>query len=306
MLKTELLAAFIRQRKQLGQPDLILNPDAYSSLLLMRVSQGEMDASSQRNAAAVSTNTHTNNSQQLKAPSTPPKKAAPSIKSKLASLRPVESLVPPSIRKNEPSATNISVPGAPPVSKRDGLKKLFLAGCTACHLSSSRTKWVFGAGNADAPVMVIGEAPGAEEDAQGLPFVGAAGQLLTSMLSAIKLDRSKNVFITNVLKCRPPQNRSPESAEIQVCLPILKKQIDIIQPRAILLLGRIAAHALMGTTESISSLRSKIHDYQGIPVMVIYHPAALLRNAQYKRPAWEDLQKFQALLEKLRVYEVLQ
>ena len=148
--------------------------------------------------------------------------------------------------------------------------------------------------------MVIGEAPGAEEDEQGLPFVGAAGQLLTNMLAAINLNRNKDIFITNVLKCRPPANRSPESAEIQLCTPLLCRQIEIIKPRAILLLGRIAAHAVLGISESIAKLRSKVHDYNGIPAMVIYHPAALLRNAQYKRPAG-DLRNF-SIIGKSRVY----
>lgn len=150
--------------------------------------------------------------------------------------------------------------------------------------------------------MIIGEAPGQEEDEQGLPFVGAAGKLLTTMLQAIGLDRANDTFITNVIKCRPPDNRNPESAEIITCIPLLKQQIDIIRPKAILLLGRIAAHAVLERTDSIAKLRTRVFDYTGIPCMVIYHPAALLRNAEYKRPAWEDLQQFQKLLASLGVY----
>lgn len=222
-----------------------------------------------------------------------------SIHSRLSSLRPLHTIVP---AKVNPIEQQQAEPAETVKSRREALKDLYSSGCSLCHLAATRNKWVFGAGNAEASVMVIGEAPGVEEDAQGLPFVGAAGQLLTNMLAAIKLDRNKDLFITNVLKCRPPGNRNPESAEIQLCTPLLTRQIDIIKPRAILLLGRIAAHAVLGISESIAILRSKVHDYRGIPAMVIYHPAALLRNAQYKRPAWEDLQKFQALLENLGIY----
>jgi DNA polymerase len=186
--------------------------------------------------------------------------------------------------------------------KREALKVLYRNGCTQCHLAQTRKNFIFGAGNAEAPVMVIGEAPGRDEDEQGLPFVGAAGQLLTSMLAAIKLDRNNDVFITNILKCRPPGNRNPESTEIITCLPLLRKQIEIIAPAALLLLGRIAAHTLLDINDSIVKMRGKVFSYQGISTMVIYHPAALLRNAHYKRPAWEDLQQFQQLLASSGIY----
>ena len=150
--------------------------------------------------------------------------------------------------------------------------------------------------------MIIGEAPGHEEDEQGLPFVGAAGKLLTTMLSAITIDRTTDVFITNVLKCRPPENRTPGTSEIITCLPMLKQQIDIMQPKAILLLGRIAAHALLDISDSIAKMRLQVFDYNGISTMVTYHPAALLRNTDYKRPAWEDLQRFRDLLSTAGVY----
>jgi DNA polymerase len=162
---------------------------------------------------------------------------------------------------------------------------------------------VFGTGNPEALFMVIGEAPGEEEDLQGQPFVGAAGALLTKMLSAIDIDRKKHVFIANILKCRPPQNRNPETAEVQACSGILSRQIEIIAPKVILLLGRIAAHALLDTTDSISKMRSSTHEYKGIPVFVTYHPAALLRNDSYRRPAWEDLQKLQKILKDVGVYD---
>jgi uracil-DNA glycosylase family 4 len=144
--------------------------------------------------------------------------------------------------------------------------------------------------------MIVGEAPGAEEDAQGLPFVGAAGQLLTTLLSAIGLDRRKDTFITNILKCRPPENRTPESAEIAACLPLLYRQIDVMAPRMLLLLGRIAAHALLDKPDSIAKLRGPIHSFKGIPTLVTYHPAAILRNPEYQGPAEEDFRRAAKLL----------
>ncbi len=189
--------------------------------------------------------------------------------------------------------------------KRHALKELFfsLQDCTKCNISKVRRKMVFGGGNAGASVMVIGEAPGEDEDNQGLPFVGLAGRLLTKMLGAIDLDRGKDTFITNILKCRPPGNRNPEDSEILACMPIVEKQIEIIAPKALLLLGRIAAHELLKTKESIARLRSQLHTYKEIPAVVTYHPAALLRNQQYKKPAWEDLQKLRKILTDMGVYE---
>ncbi len=231
--------------------------------------------------------------------------AASDLKSRLSSLRPVGQLMAAMPIQRPAEAIPAGAPeGNVPdtTDKRAALKELLVAGCTQCHLAQGRTKFVFGSGSAGAPVMVIGEAPGQEEDEQGLPFVGAAGKLLTTMLAAIGLDRSTDVFITNVLKCRPPENRNPETTETLACLPLLRRQIEIIRPKALLLLGRIAAHSLLNITDSIAKMRSKVLDYQGIPVMVIYHPAALLRTAEYKRPAWEDLQQFRKLLSTIGVY----
>lgn len=182
--------------------------------------------------------------------------------------------------------------------KRAALVELFyeVKNCKGCSLGATRKKLVFGSGNAGAELMVIGEAPGYDEDMKGLPFVGKAGALLTKMMGAINLDREKDIFITNVMKCRPPENRDPNSSETLACMPILKRQISIVKPKAILILGRVAAKELLGEANSISQLRKSLHDYNGIPTIVTYHPAALLRNEQYKRPAWEDLQKLSRLL----------
>lgn len=160
--------------------------------------------------------------------------------------------------------------------------------CQKCGLAQTRTSVVFGSGRIDADLMFIGEAPGSEEDRQGLPFVGPAGQLLTRMIEAMGLTR-EDVYIANIIKCRPPNNRDPKSDEIAACQPYLLQQIDLIAPVVICTLGRFAAQTLLQTPESMGRLRGEIFDYQGAKLVPTYHPAALLRNAHWKRPTWEDL-----------------
>ena len=171
--------------------------------------------------------------------------------------------------------------------------------CQKCSLGSTRTNFVYGVGNPETDIVMIGEAPGADEDAQGEPFVGRAGQLLNKILEAIKLKREE-VYICNILKCRPPNNRDPEPAEMKTCLPYLLKQLQLIKPKIILSLGRIAAQELLNTKETLASLRERVHDFHGTPFMVTFHPAALLRNPNWKRPAWEDMQKFRKLYDELK------
>lgn len=171
-----------------------------------------------------------------------------------------------------------------------------ICNCLECPLGSTRTSFVFGSGDPNADVMVIGEAPGADEDATGEPFVGRAGKLLTKILEAIDLPREK-VFICNILKCRPPNNRKPSTAETDTCEPYLWKQIELVKPKYILALGLTAANTLLRTKSSMKDLRGDMHDYQGIPTIVTYHPAALLRNPNWKKDTWEDVQKLQTLLE---------
>ena len=164
-----------------------------------------------------------------------------------------------------------------------------VAHCAACKLSATRTQGVLGVGDRNADWLIIGEAPGAEEDAQGEPFVGQAGKLLDAMLAAIGLQRGDNVYITNVLKSRPPGNRNPEPDEVAACRPYLLAQIELIQPKLILALGRFAAQSLLGTDEAIARLRGRVHQFQHVPLVVTYHPAYLLRNLPDKARAWEDL-----------------
>lgn len=161
--------------------------------------------------------------------------------------------------------------------------------CTACGLHKTRTQTVFGVGDENADWMLIGEAPGAEEDRQGEPFVGQAGRLLDSMLAAIGLTRADNVYIANVLKCRPPGNRNPEPQEVAKCTPFLKQQIALIRPKLIVAMGRFAAQTLLSTDASISSLRGRVYQYEGVPLIVTYHPAYLLRNLPDKAKSWADL-----------------
>jgi DNA polymerase len=164
-----------------------------------------------------------------------------------------------------------------------------VAGCTACELCKSRKKTVFGVGDEQADWMIIGEAPGAEEDAKGEPFVGQAGRLLDSMLAALAMQRDTNLYIANVLKCRPPGNRNPEPLEVAQCAPHLLRQVALTKPKLIILMGRFASQTLLGTDASIASMRGRLHQYQGTPAIVTYHPAYLLRNLPDKAKAWQDL-----------------
>jgi uracil-DNA glycosylase len=161
--------------------------------------------------------------------------------------------------------------------------------CTACPLHQTRTQTVFGVGDENADWLFVGEGPGATEDAIGEPFVGPAGKLLDQMLAAIKLNRNQQVYITNIVKCRPPNNRNPNANEARQCEPYLTRQIALIKPKLIVALGKVAAQNLLQREDSISSLRGKIHDYSGIPLIVTYHPAYLLRALPEKAKAWKDL-----------------
>ena len=163
-----------------------------------------------------------------------------------------------------------------------------LGDCRRCSLAQGRNRIVFGDGNPNAKLMFVGEGPGAEEDRQGKPFVGAAGQLLTRIIEAIKRSRDQ-VYICNIIKCRPPGNRNPEPDEIKTCFPFLERQIAAIQPDFIIALGTFAAQTLLGTVTPISRLRGRFHEYKGIKVVPTYHPAYLLRNPDKKRDVWEDM-----------------
>jgi len=169
-----------------------------------------------------------------------------------------------------------------------------VAACTACGLCKTRTQTVFGVGHERAHWMIVGEAPGEQEDLRGEPFVGPAGRLLDRMLAALSLTRQpaepqQQVYIANALKCRPPRNRNPEPAELAQCIPYLERQVALVQPRVVLAMGRFAVQALLGSDEPIGRLRGRVHDWQGRPLVVTYHPAYLLRQPTEKARAWADL-----------------
>lgn len=173
-----------------------------------------------------------------------------------------------------------------------------LGECRRCKLHLHRTQIVFGTGNPEAKLIFVGEAPGREEDLQGEPFVGQAGQLLNKIIQAIQL-RREDVYIANIIKCRPPENRNPEPDEVAACEPFLIKQLQAIGPKLICALGTFAAQTLLKSAEKISSLRGRFHEYQGIPLMPTYHPAFLLRNPNHKREVWEDMKKIKKEYDKL-------
>jgi DNA polymerase len=179
------------------------------------------------------------------------------------------------------------------IGSLDALREAAL-GCPRCRLAETRQHVVFGEGNPAAEVVVVGEAPGAEEDRTGRPFVGKAGKLLDLLLGAAGYSRA-DVYICNVLKCRPPGNRDPRPDEVEACSPYLLRQVELIRPRAILAFGTFPAQTLLRSKESIGRMRGRAHDYHGVPLVPTYHPAALLRNPAWTRSAWEDLQRLRAL-----------
>jgi DNA polymerase len=206
------------------------------------------------------------------------------------------------------SVTHAEIPAAaaPPTVPQPGVALMSAPGwealeaevrtCTKCGLHATRTQTVFGTGDRRARWMFIGEAPGADEDRQGEPFVGRAGQLLNAMFAALGLKREQ-VYIANVLKCRPPDNRDPQAGEVEQCEPYLIRQIELIQPGLIVALGRHAAHSLLKTDQALARLRGQRLNYQNIPLVVTYHPAYLLRTPSDKRKAWDDLRRARALLQ---------
>ena len=196
----------------------------------------------------------------------------------------------------KPVASAAPVPPAPLAARAAGIDTMewdtleqTVSQCRACGLCNGRRNTVFGVGDRQADWLIVGEAPGEKEDLQGEPFVGQAGLLLDNMLKALGLNRRQQVYITNVLKCRPPGNRNPEPQEVAQCEPFLRRQVELLQPRIILAMGRFAVQALLQSNEPIGKLRGQVHRYNGVPVIVTYHPAYLLRNLPDKAKAWADL-----------------
>jgi uracil-DNA glycosylase len=206
-----------------------------------------------------------------------------------------DALPPPGVSFDPPSGDLFSTDPIQQAADLDAIARL-VAACTKCRLCEGRTNTVPGEGPADARLVVVGEGPGKTEDQTGRPFVGQAGQLLTKILGAIELPREQ-VFICNVVKCRPPENRTPQYDEVAACVPYLFRQIELLKPKVILAMGNAAAQTLLDTKQSLGALRNRLHRFRGIPVIVTYHPAALLRNPNWKRPTWDDVRIARRLLD---------
>lgn len=204
-------------------------------------------------------------------------------------------LPPPGLSYDPPGGDLFSNDPVPQATSLDAIAKL-IAGCTKCRLCEGRRHTVPGEGAADARLVVVGEGPGRVEDETGRPFVGPAGELLTKILAAIELPRER-VFICNVVKCRPPENRLPQFDEIAACVPYLFRQIEIVKPKVILAMGGTAAQTVLNTKQSLGALRNHVHRFRGIPVIVTYHPAALLRNPNWKKPTWDDVRIARRLID---------
>lgn len=220
---------------------------------------------------------------------------APTTPSDRQTVRPSDALPPPGVSFDPPSADLFSTD---PIQRAASLTDVaqLIAECRKCGLCEGRTRTVPGEGSATARLVVVGEGPGRTEDETGRPFVGRAGELLTKILAAIDLPRAQ-VFICNIVKCRPPENRQPQFDEIAACLPYLYRQIELVKPKVILAMGSTAAQSLLDTKQSLGALRNHLHRFRGVPLIVTYHPAALLRNPNWKRPTWDDVRIAARLLE---------
>jgi DNA polymerase len=229
------------------------------------------------------------------APTAPP--TAPPTASPLVAPAAPEAAASPEEAADAPASRGVERSALDPAHRAEQLAGLAskASGCTRCPLHGTRHNVVFGAGNPDADLMFIGEAPGRDEDLEGAPFVGRAGQLLTRIIEAIHLTREA-VYIANVLKCRPPENRNPNGTEIALCSPFLYEQIDWVAPRVICALGRFACMTLLKSSSPLGRMRGRVHRFRDVPVVVTYHPAALLRYQNLKRPTWEDMQRVQKIL----------
>ena len=310
------LRAYLEQRRELGESELVLDTlSVEEAMKLLGAGTGKArtpapaaprpDSPSRARAAAPDTDDWR---EAIRAAGGAPAAATPPVSPESAHVpaTPGASQASPSPLEDVP--TGLVVAGASRAIADDPAFKLVsleavaatIASCTRCPLYATATNPVPGSGNPDADFMVVGEAPGANEDQQGVPFVGQAGQLLTKILAAIELSRD-DVFVVNVLKHRPPGNRNPEAAEVTACSPYLVRQIELIQPKVILALGTFAAQTLLETKLTIGKLRGQVHRYYGVPLIVTYHPAALLRNPAWKRPTWEDVQLARRILDRARL-----
>jgi len=229
-------------------------------------------------------------------PSGYPRGDAPGITAPAPAPAPAPVALPPPGISYDPPAGDLFA--TDPIAQATSIEAVagLVAACTKCRLCEGRTHTVPGEGPTDAKLVVVGEGPGRVEDETGRPFVGPAGELLTKILAAIDLPRER-VFICNIVKCRPPENRQPMYDEIATCLPYLHRQLDLLKPKVILAMGNTAAQSLLNTKQSLGAMRNRVHRFHGVPVIVTYHPAALLRNPNWKRPTWDDVRIARRLLD---------
>ena len=270
----ELLRRHLRQRRALGEQELVLDGLTPEGLLQL-IEQATRGASEMRDEPLAAEGDSRDDREE-----------------RIASVEPA--LTPRERTADAPAPG----PTSPEIVQLGGLAELRATalGCPRCGLARTRRQVVFGEGSENAEVLVVGEAPGAEEDRSGRPFVGRAGKLLDLLLASVGFPR-ESVYICNVLKCRPPGNRNPEPEEIEACSPYLRRQIELIGPRVILTVGTFPTQTLLGSREPISRLRGRVHEYQGTPLIPTFHPAAVLRNPGWIRPVWEDLQRLRELLD---------
>lgn len=310
----KLLAAYLDQRRRLGEPDLLSETfrreEFVTALAKLRSTDPSPGSPSSASPPPRSTLPLTEASRSLggrpddASPKSVPRKPPLETETNDSAGRgitPQAREVTPRTREStsrlegEPTKANPS-PVDTEKADYETLRALAM-GCTSCRLAEGRTHVVFSDGNPKARLMVVGEAPGANEDATGLPFVGQAGKLLDLMLASIDLSREDSVYIANVLKCRPPGNRNPLPDEIEACSGFLKRQIELVSPQVLLTVGSFAAQLLTGTQTALGKLRGTVHSYHGVPLIVTYHPAALLRNPGWSRPTWDDLQLLRQVMD---------
>jgi uracil-DNA glycosylase family 4 len=272
----ELLARLLRQRAELGAPPLFLEGlGRDEALALLAAAGGRREADAPLRP------------EPLPRPAAAPRPSSPSPAPRSSAIA------------SAPAREGSLRPGPLPVlpATHDELEAL-VSGCVRCGLSATRTQVVFNDGVPNARLVVVGEAPGQNEDETGLPFVGAAGKLLDLLLMSVDLSRRENVYICNVLKCRPPGNRNPLPEEIEACRPILERQIEVVAPEVILAVGTFAAQWLTGSQAPLGKLRGTVYSYRGVPLVVTYHPAAILRNQGWTRATWDDFQLLRQVLDR--------
>ncbi len=275
----ERLRVYLEQRREIGESELILDSMTVDDVL-RAVGAGGVAGSSSTRSVPLSA------------------EPAPVVRENRAAMDATAALSPPSAERGLVAGADSSELFNNDIMTLDTLATIATAveACTRCPLYKTATRGVPGEGAANARLVCVGEAPGASEDETGRPFVGAAGQLLTKILAAVDLSREE-VFITNVVKHRPPGNRNPMPNEIEACNPYLVRQLELIKPKVIVAFGTFAAQTLLNTKTPIGKLRGEIHRYHGIPLVVTYHPAALLRNPAWKRPTWEDVKLARRILD---------